>query len=286
VKMQTFTLPGNTTGRLYPLVCRMLPQYTENCIRKAFDNRDVKMDGLRMRRDAVAAPGATITVYLSDECAARSPDILFEDDRIFIVDKPVGVSCEADDKGGLTIGEWLYKAHAGRLTQPPLPCHRLDNPTDGLMILAKDEDTRALMVQAFRERQAYKTYVCLVRGTPVPPQKTLTAYLRKDPDAAKVRVLDHPVAGALPIVTEYRVLEAGDICRLEVALHTGRTHQIRAQLAHISHPILGDDKYGDREWNRNQHAKRLMLTATELRFSIAGEMSYLNDHHFSLPAKF
>jgi 23S rRNA pseudouridine955/2504/2580 synthase len=286
VIMQTFTLPQNAAGRLYPLVCRMLPQYSENSIRTAFDSRDVKMDGLRVRRDAVAAPGATITVYLSDEHTLRSPEILFEDERILIVDKPVGVSCAADDKGGLTIGEWLYQARAGRLTQPPLPCHRLDNPTDGLLILAKDEDTCVLMEQAFRERQVHKTYVCLVCGTPVPPQKTLTAYLRKDPDAAKVRVLDHPAAGAAQIVTEYRVLEAGDICRLEVTLHTGRTHQIRAQLMHIAHPILGDDKYGDREWNRSLHAKRLMLTATELSFSLTGEMSYLNEHHFALPAKF
>ncbi|MCE5342719.1 MAG: RluA family pseudouridine synthase [Eubacteriales bacterium] len=286
MKIHTFTLHDNATGKLYPLVCRMLPQFSETCVRKAFEKRDVKMNGLRVRRDAVVAPGAEIMVYLSDECPERSPEILFEDKRLMIVDKPAGVSCEADDKGGLTVGEWLYRVHAGRLTAPPVPCHRLDNPTDGLLILAKDEGTRALMELAFRERQVHKIYVCLVRGTPVPSQKTLSAYLIKDPGAAKVRVLDYPAGGALPIVTEYKVLAAGDVCRLEVTLHTGRTHQIRAQLAHIGHPILGDDKYGDRDWNRSLHAKRLMLSATELSFSITGEMSYLNGNRFSLPPKF
>ena len=103
---------------------------------------------------------------------------------------------------------------------------------------------------------------------------------------ARVRVLDRPAAGALPIRTEYRVLAGGDVSRLEVTLHTGRTHQIRAHLAHIGHPLLGDDKYGDRDFNREHHAKRLMLTATELTFDMESELAYLNAMQFRLSPKF
>ena len=104
-----------------------------------------------------------------------------------------------------------------------------------------------------------------MRGTPEPAEKTLRAWLLKDAQAAHVRVLDAPQKGALPIETRYRVLsEEGGLSRLEVDIPTGRTHQIRAQLAHIGHPILGDDKYGDRALNRKYGVRAQRLWAVRL----------------------
>jgi len=287
VKLITVTLPENpTSAKLYPVLRRLLPQIPDFSLREAFRRRDVKLDGVRAGRDALAEAGAEIKIYLSDERILRSPEIVYEDDRLMIVDKPAGVSCEPDAKGGPTVGEWLYRANAERLSSAPVPCHRLDNPTDGLLILAKDEETRKAMEQAFLERRVQKTYICLVRGVPQPPRAELRAWIVKDAAAARVRVLDRPAPGALTAVTEYRVLQAGPVSRLEVKLHTGRTHQIRAQMAHIGHPVLGDDKYGDREFNRAHHAARLMLTAAQLSFRMEGTLSYLNDKRFTLPPKF
>lgn len=285
--VETFMLPENETrGKLYPIIRRMLPQVPERFIRDAFERRDVKMNGTRVKRDAETIPGAEIKIYFSDDCPAHSPEILYEDENLIIVNKPAGISCEADGKGGLTIGEWLQQCYPDRLRTVPMPCHRLDNPTDGLLILARDEHTLALMEQAFHDRRVHKKYVCLVRDEPYPPEATLDAYLVKDAINAQVRVYDHPVAGAQPIRTGYHVLIGGNVSRLEITLYTGRTHQIRAHMAHIGYPLLGDDKYGDREFNRAHHAKRLMLTATELTFEVEGELSYLNGKRFTLKPKF
>ena len=287
VKLETYIVPANVTDeRLWALTRRMLPQVPERALREAFARRDVKMDGVRVPREAEPTPGATVAVYLPQEEALLAPRILYEDAHLIVIDKPAGVSCEVDEKGGLTVGAWLYRICADRLSAPPLPCHRLDNPTDGLLLLAKDESTRAAMEQAFRERRVSKRYQCLVRGSPKPPEADLQAYLLKDARHAKVSILDRPAPGALPIHTAYRTLSAGEVSRLEIALYTGRTHQIRAHLAHIGHPLLGDDKYGDRTFNREHRARRLMLTASSINFTIKGEYAYLNDIHVSLPPKF
>ena len=114
----------------------------------------------------------------------------------------------------------------------------------------------------------------------------MRAYLRKDAQISRVSVTDYPARGAQEILTRYRVLEAQQNARLEVELMTGRTHQIRAHLAHIGHPILGDDKYGDRALNRELGLKRQQLWATRLVFQADGALSYLNGRSFSVRCPF
>ena len=287
MKLLTFLVPDNMAGeKAAPVVGRMLPHVPESCIRKAFDHRDVKMNGIRIPRDAVVEADTEIRVYLSDECPVRSPEILYEDEALLIVNKPAGISCEPDKKGGITIGEWIFFAFPERYVTPPFPCHRLDNPTEGLLLMAKQTQSLQALEMAFQNRQIHKTYQCLVKGTPKPDRGLLRSYLSKDAEASRVTVYDRPFPGALTAETEYRVLEKGDVSRLEIKLHTGRTHQIRAQMAHIGHPILGDDKYGDRAFNRAQRARNLMLTATGLSFELEGFFAYMNQKTFTITPKF
>ena len=110
----------------------------------------------------------------------------------------------------------------------------------------------------------------------------MRAYLRKDAQLARVVVTDYPARGAQEIMTAYQVVQADDCALLEVELVTGRTHQIRAHLAHIGHPILGDDKYGDRMLNRQMNIRRQQLWATKLEFNAEGALSYLNGRCFSV----
>ena len=280
MKLYSFIIPENQQpGRLYPLIRRMLPQLPDHAVRQAFDKRDVKMDGQRVSRDAQLLPGAEVKLYTPFEEAAPTLPIVYLDEHIMVVHKPVGVSCQEDDKGGLTVGQLAHQALLQQEPQAirPMVCHRLDNQTEGLLLLARTEEARLAMEEGFYHHRIRKRYTCIVKGTPEPRERTLRAWLRKDAAKARVQVLSHEAPGALPIITEYRVAEAGECARLVVTLHTGRTHQIRAQMAAIGHPLLGDDQYGDRAFNKQHKTRRLMLCATELRFSLEGRWAYLNE---------
>lgn len=142
------------------------------------------------------------------------------------------------------------------------------------------------MFQAFKNRSINKGYNCLVKGIPVPNQAVLEAYLLKDSVHATVRILDMPARDAKPIITQYQVIESGSISRLQINLVTGRTHQIRAHMAFIGHPILGDDKYGDRLFNKINDAQHLYLCATSMEFRIEGCLNYLDGKIFVIKAPF
>lgn len=289
MKLYTFHIPEDAAeGRLLPLVKRMLPELPDYAIRAAFDKRDVKQNGQRADRQTCLIPGAEVKLY-TPEGKERTPlSVLYEDADLLVVMKPCGVSCEPDAKGGRTIaglaGAFLRQKNPD--ASDPLLCHRLDNPTDGLLLMAKNPAAQTAMTEAFKARLIHKRYICLVKGTPQPEHRILYAWLRKDEARAKVSIFNRETMGALPIVTEYTVLRSGECARLEVMLHTGRTHQIRAQMAAVGHPLLGDDKYGDRDFNRQHRAGRLMLCAAALSFTMEGKWRYLNDMTFSIDPSF
>ncbi len=276
--------------RLYPLLRRLMPELPDYALREAFQKRDVKMNGIRTGKDAIALPGAEIAVYSSYTAAPVLVDIVYADENVVIVVKPIGVSCEADPKGGRTIAELALAALKAREPEAeialPRPCHRLDNQTDGLLVLARNDQAYAQLLEGFKHHKIHKRYTCLVKDTPQPQSALLEAYLLKNAEKAKVRIFPKPVPGALPIVTEYATLQRGEVSRLSVRLYTGRTHQIRAQMAYIGHPLLGDDVYGDRAFNKLHKAKRLMLCATELSFALEGSLSYLSQHTFTIQPLF
>lgn len=277
MKLYTFHIPEDMAeGRLLPLVRRMLPQLSAGAVQKAFDNRDVKQNGKRMDRHAMLIPGAEVKLYTPEEAeGGLSVSVVYEDENIVIVHKPAGVSCQKDLKGGMTIGQLAAKQLG--MEKPLAPCHRLDNQTEGLLILAKNDGAQAAMEEAFYHRRIHKQYLCMVKGKPEPEHRTLRDWLLKDEQRAQVRILHREQPGSLPVITEYRVLEQrGDASLVEITLHTGRTHQIRAHMASIGHPLLGDDKYGDRDFNKRKKARKLMLCAVRLSFEMTGKWAYLN----------
>ena len=143
------------------------------------------------------------------------------------------------------------------------------------------------LLQAFRKHTLTKRYECVVKGTLRPPQQTVYAHILKDTRAGRMRVVSHSTPDTKPIATQYETIAAeGAVSRLRVTLLTGRTHQIRAQMAALQHPILGDDVYGDRTFNQRMHAKRLMLCSTELTLNAGGILSYLDGRQFSVKAPF
>jgi len=287
MELHTFVIPSSTEKtRLITFAKRMLPQLPEYALREAFQKRDVKVNGQRVGLDAMVVPGAEVKIY-TRECQPKQPliKVMYEDENILLVFKPAGISCEPDAKGGKTLPQLLLLQNPEWKCEPLL-CHRLDNPTEGLIVLAKTLKAQTVLQEAFRNRLIHKEYTCVVLGTPVPPHAVLEHFLIKDAKHARVRITPHESRDAKRIVTEYSVIQRGECARLQIRLHTGRTHQIRAHMAFVGHPLLGDDQYGDREANKHYKARRLMLCSTRLSFELEGEWRYLNEMDFSCQPTF
>ncbi len=253
-----------------------LKEFTENHYAQAsffwaqlMKKREIKVNGKKVGEDVLLQKGDRITYYLTPK-QEKKPAFypVYEDENVLIVDKESGVNSEAVYAALQRQGEYYF-------------VHRLDRNTQGLLAFAKTPAAFETLLLAFKEKRVEKIYHALCFGYPKKDFDTLTAYLKKDGEKSSVRIFEKPTAGAERIVTAYRVLERQpEKTLLEVTLHTGKTHQIRAHLAHIGLPIVGDMKYGDAQKNRELGVSRQRLAAKRLQFTLEGELSYLNDKVF------
>lgn len=238
-------------------------------------NKDVRINGVRMAKDARVYPGDVVCYYLMKKQEEKPAFFdVYTDENILVIDKESGVNAEA-----------VFAALSRRFAGAGKECyfiHRLDRNTKGLMVFALNRQTETELLQAFKERRVEKIYHALCVGEIVKKRDVLTAYLKKDATNALVRVYDAPTADAEKIITEYAVLQkiSEQLTLIEVTLHTGKTHQIRAHLAHAGHPVLGDMKYGQTMANKAWNAARQCLVAKQLSFQMQGSLAYLNDKKF------
>ena len=273
---------GITPMRIDQFIAKSLPLVPSYIIQAAFQRHDVKLDGCRVSPDTRVYDDALICIYTTDR-KRYTVDVVYEDSNIIIINKPPGVSVVSNINTEVTILDWLKDYLQDN---DIYPCHRLDNQTSGILLFAKSLQAANIIKHAFRFKKIQKTYVCLVRGTPSPNHAVLKAHLRKDSKRAIVTVMSQPTSDTIPIITGYHVLQAGQVSRVHIDLVTGRTHQIRAHMAFIGHPILGDDRYGDRAFNKAHSKSRLMLCANGLTLQAGGILSYLNDKVFTIDAPF
>jgi len=292
LKEQIIT-PDDSGKRVSDCVRAALPDLPESMIRRIFAARDVKLDGIRVSRGEAVHAGQMLRIYVPDipgsaDQAASALDVVYEDDDVLLVNKRAGISVEADARGGVTLtdlcAEHVRKRNPGAF--PPAACHRLDNRTCGLCLFAKNPKSLEILQDVFRSRTLEKYYVCLVRGIMKPPSALCRAWLVKDARRACVRITDHPEPDAKPIETGYETLQSGPVSRLRVHLVTGRTHQIRAHLAALGHPVLGDDLYGDREFNRREKARSLKLCAVSLKLDTGGRLPAVDGRTFTVNPPF
>ncbi len=268
---------------------QVMPDLPESILRKLFERRDVRVEHTRIARNTLLKAGDRLSVFLPESSVSQPLEIVYEDADVLLVNKRSGISVEQDSGGGLCLTDLCRQhMHGGNAVSAafPAPCHRLDNQTCGLCLFAKNERALLILGDVFRRRTLDKRYECLVRGIPKPPEAVCSAYLLKDSKAARVTIYDHAVPGARSITTEYATLEAGPVSRLQVHLITGRTHQIRAHLAALGHPLLGDDLYGDRIFNREHKARTLRLCAVSLTLDTEGRLPDLDGRTVRIQAPF
>lgn len=251
----------------------------------ALKNGDIKLNSKRQRKNTNLKINDVLEIYIKDELLnpLSQLDIAYEDSNIIIVNKAPGIECENDTGFSLTdiVADYMKSRgeYSLELGSVPFLCHRLDVMTGGLIIFAKYGAAHDCILESFKSRLIEKYYFAAVVGDIQPKSARLSAYLSKDSKRSTVKVYDKPNGNAVPIITSYETILFSDgISLLNIRLVTGRTHQIRAHMAHIGYPVLGDDKYGERSVNKKLNVKYQVLYANKIKFNFGPDklLSYLN----------
>lgn len=308
--MRVITINENQAGKkISGVLTEIFPDMPINAMYKAFRKKDIKVNGIRVKNDILVNTGDFLEIYITDAILdgiplENSPEtnngytIIYEDNNIIIVNKKQGISVHPDrDKANkLTLinqvqdyliskGEYLPE---DTNSFPPSLCHRLDRNTGGLIIIAKNSQSLEIIMDKLRNREIKKFYQCFVKGKMNKDRCELKAFLIKDKKKSKVIIDSNKTRNSLEIITKYKVIsyeQENDFSKLEVELVTGRTHQIRAHLAYIGHPILGDGKYGTNAINRPLGLKYQALWAYKIVFNFRNEsgiLEYLNGKSFEV----
>lgn len=300
---------NDANQRLDRFVGKAVPLLPESLLQKYIRLKRIKLNGKGAKRDTRLNEGDVLCLYINDEFfeAPREDnsylkvgvpklDIVYEDGNIILCDKAPGVLCHS-------AGKWDYntlianiQAHAYQRGDwrpreenafAPALCNRIDRNTGGIVIAAKNAEALRIMNEKIASREIEKYYLCVVTGRPRPAEGKLEGFLFKDAAKNRVYVRSRPEPGARTAVTYYKTLASRNgLSLVECRLGTGRTHQIRAQMAAAGTPLLGDGKYGDGRRNRargEEEGQLLYSYRIDFDFrSNAGELNYLKGASFKV----
>ena len=277
--MQKFEFIVQKNEKILKFLSESLKSFRYSDFCRALKNKDILVNGTRIKRDVLVNQNDKVEVFLPNQ--KFKFEIVFEDENIIVFDKPKGV--EVCDGNYNILSE--YKNFFGK---DIYAIHRLDAGTSGLVLFAKNTKAEKFLIDEFKKHNVTKHYFAVVCGNPK-QSEVLKSYLVKYPKDNIVKIFDKPVPNSSEIQTSYTLAKKhGDLSLLDVKITAGKTHQIRAHLAHFGMPIVGDDKYGNKEINKKYKKTKQMLTAYKIIFDVDknSEFAYLNDLDLCLKCKF
>lgn len=305
--MKEFIININDSGqRVDKFLQKAVKRLPKNLMYKYLRTKRIKLNGKKCEISSKLSEGDVMQLYINDEffeedtqteflTAPSNLDIIYEDENILLVDKKCGLVVHEDDANTSDtlinrIKHYLYEKGEFRpedeLSFVPSLCNRLDRNTGGIVIAAKNAEALRIMNQKIKNREIDKHYLCITYGIPQKKHDIMTAYLEKNEAENKVYISDKKSGSNKTIITEYSVLKIkDDLALLDVHLITGRTHQIRAHMAYIGCPLLGDGKYGVNKKNREHNIKTQALYSYKLKFNFnmdSGILEYLNGKTFEV----
>ena len=316
--MREFVVSERDQGqKCVKYICRILPNAGTSFVYKMLRKKNITLNGKKTDGTECLKPGDTIRIFFAEETflkfsgtdtqaekkqglsqvhALQKERILYEDANILLYNKPAGLLSQKAEPDDVSVNEMFlaYLLQEGKLTQEqmatctPSICNRLDRNTSGILICGKTYEGLKEMNALIKERRIGKFYRCIVTGS-VNEKITLTGYLAKDEKTNKVTLRQASFPGASYIETSIVPIRQyqGGLSLLEIHLITGKTHQIRAHLASIGHPILGDYKYGNRKLNDRYGIISPLLHAYRLQFpALPGDdpLAPLSGKVFTAPA--
>ncbi len=281
--MEVVTVTNKYNGKkLNTFILDNLPFITQNTLYKLLRKKDIKVNNKRVNTNVTIHTGDIISVYIS---YSNLLQIVYEDDNILVVNKPT----KLEVTGTNSLTSLVHKKYDNSSFQY-MPCHRLDRNTTGLVLFAKNKTALDILNKKFKNHEIEKHYLALVYGIPKKETLKMEAYLFKDSKKSLVYISDSFKKGYKKIITYYNIIKRYENSSvLDVQIETGRTHQIRAHLAHIGHPIIGDGKYGINKINKEFGSKFQQLVAYKLVFNFktdSGILNYLNNKTISINCTF
>ena len=294
--------------RLDRFVAKAVPLLPDSLLQKYIRIKRIKVNGKGAKRDDRVNEGDVLQLYINDEffetpseenaylkVGAPKIEIVYEDENVLLVDKKPGVLCHSDgtwsyDTLIANIQAYLYARGEWRPREEnafaPALCNRIDRNTGGIVIAAKNAEALRVLDEKIKLREIDKYYLCAVRGRPEPREGVYRDWLFKDARKNQVYIRETSCPGAKEAVTEYRTLQKKDgLSLVECHLLTGRTHQIRAQMAAHGTPLLGDGKYGEERFNKQFGEKGQALYSYRVVFTLptdAGCLEYLRGRSFQV----